>query len=407
MANVLTDSINLTTALIIGGLIGKLFGSMQNTALTHNKRMQKKTWVLISSSVTRIIILLLMLVLVQILFPFLFFIFIISNMGGILSPVGDPPLFIGYLKGIPFFWPISNLWHIWLLGLTLSIIVFYIFDSKAVQELTSNVPEMEPSVQKRVEVSGLHNLVFLIIVLAAVFISRPLFLREFVMAISAACSYFTTKKEIHDKNDFSIVPIKEVSILFLGIFVTMAPALEWISHNAMNFGLQSPGQFYWYTGALSSILDNTPTYLNFLSAASRSLINLKSATYMFPFIQCHNLPIYHGETYLLSTSYITPELYRIHHAITNPHSAVQSAIHLSNLSITHLLNEKNMVIQAISAGAVFFGAMTYIGNGPNFMVKKIAEESGVQCPSFINYILHYSVPILLPVYFLIWLIFFK
>jgi Na+/H+ antiporter NhaD and related arsenite permeases len=281
MANVLTNSINLTTALIIGGLIGKLFGSMQNTALTHNKRMQKKTWVLISSSVTRIIILLLMLVLIQILFPFLFFIFIISNMCGILSPVGDPPLFIGYLKGIPFFWPISNLWHIWLLGLTLSIIVFYIFDSKAVQELTSNVPEMEPSVQKRVEVSGLHNLVFLIIVLAAVFISRPLFLREFVMAISAACSYFTTKEEIHDKNDFSFVPIKEVSILFLGIFVTMAPALEWISHNAMNFGLQSPGQFYWYTGALSSILDNTPTYLNFLSAASRSLINLNRHVYVF------------------------------------------------------------------------------------------------------------------------------
>ncbi len=288
----------------------------------------------------------------------IFFIFVVSNIGGALTPVGDPPLFVGYLKGIPFFWSIVNLWYIWALAVAAVLIVFYLIDLKSFREMSRGNQNQALGEGEQGEVQGLHNLIFLSVVLVAVFVTHPPFLREALMVAAAAGSYLTTPSQVHRKNMFDFVPIKEVAILFAGIFITMVPALEWIGQHASGFGLGSPGEFYWMTGALSSVLDNTPTYLNLLSAAIGRFV---------------------GGSQLVSS--LPPAVL--------------------------LLSAKKVVVQAISIGAVFFGAMTYIGNGPNFMVKSISEQSGVECPPFLTYVLRYSVPILLPIFILIWLIFFR
>jgi Na+/H+ antiporter NhaD/arsenite permease-like protein len=179
---------------------------------------------------------------------------------------------------------------------------------------------------------------------------------------------------VHDKNEFNFLPLKEVAVLFLGIFATMIPALDWLELNASALGIVTPGQFFWCTGALSSVLDNAPTYLSFLSTAMGL----------------------HGGT------------------IENA-AHMQSILGLAQPSLVGLANplqpgamtfsgDSWKFVQAISLGAVFFGAMTYIGNGPNFMVKSIAEQSRVECPSFFGYVVKYSAPILIPVFYLVWLL---
>ena len=289
----------------------------------------------------------------------IFFIFIVCNIGGALTPIGDPPLFVGYLEGIPFFWPIVKLWHIWIFALVILLAVFYVVDLREFREMNKAQQEYAIEEGEQGEVVGLHNLFFLLAVMIAVFVTHPIFLREAIMLVAAAGSYFTTRSDVHKKNDFDFNPIKEVAILFAGIFITMVPALEWIGTHAEVFGLNRPGEFYWTTGALSSVLDNTPTYLNFLSAAIGRFVHAS----------------------LLSNSDVHPALY--------------------------LLSTNKDVVQAISIGAVFFGAMTYIGNGPNFMVKSISEQSGVDCPHFVSYVLRYSIPVLLPLFILVWLVFFR
>ncbi len=228
------------------------------------------------------------------------------------------------------------------------------------------------------EVSGLHNVIFLIVIIAAVFIDDPAprMLREVVMWGAALASYFTTKREIHEKNDFNFVPIEEVAILFAGIFATMVPALDWLELNAAHIGIVTPGQYFWGAGALSSVLDNAPTYLNFLSAA----FGLHGAS-------IDN--VHHMQAML---GLATPEAL----GLANPLHAGAQMITAASWRY----------VQAISIGAVFFGAMTYIGNGPNFMVKSIAEQSRAECPSFFGYVFRYSIPVLLPVFVLIWLLFF-
>ncbi|MDP1678021.1 MAG: sodium:proton antiporter [Bacteroidota bacterium] len=281
-----------------------------------------------------------------------FFIFIISNVGGSLTPIGDPPLFLGYLKGIPFWWITSRAFPIWLTAIGLLLIIFYILDLK-------NFNEQKKSVIKQIEgtdvwkIDGLINFLFLGIILLAVFIESPLFLREGVIIVTAVTSYFTTKKTIHTANHFTFHPIQEVAILFAGIFATMIPALELLRVQAQMMTSLTPSFFYWNTGLLSSFLDNAPTYLSFFSVAEGN-------------INSTSLPI--SELLLNPTfsSYLT----------------------------------------AISIGAVFFGANTYIGNGPNFMVKSIADHYKVPTPSFIRYITHYTIPFLLPVLIVIWLLFF-
>ncbi|MFB3906584.1 MAG: sodium:proton antiporter [Acidobacteriota bacterium] len=305
-----------------------------------------------------------------------FFIFIVSNMGGALTPIGDPPLFLGYLKGVPFFWILERAWLPWLVAVALVLLIFYAVDVYHFRRLPSRQREAAKAPDKS-EISGLHNVFFLLVILGAVFIEHPLMLREVIMASAAFASYFTTRHEVHRKNDFNFIPIKEVAILFAGIFATMVPALDWLELNARALGLVTPGHYYWATGALSSFLDNAPTYLNFLSAS----FGLHGA----------NLDNVHHMHLMLG--YLDPAT----GSLPNP-------LRPGAFPIT---SESWKYVQAVSIGAVFFGACTYIGNGPNFMVKSIAEQAKIACPSFFGYIAKYTIPVLIPVFILIWYLFFR
>jgi len=284
----------------------------------------------------------------------IFFIFIVSNMGGALTPIGDPPLFLGYLKGVPFMWVFLKALPMWLLGLVSVLAVFYVIDRRNFERAPAEERIRARRSREDFEFSGMHNVVFLAAILGAVFIEHPIFLREAIMIVASVASYMTTRKEVHHNNDFNFIPIKEVAILFAGIFATMIPALDWLELNGSSLRLSQPGHYYWMTGGLSSVLDNAPTYLTFLSAA-----------------------------------------FGLHHmAVDNPEH------------MKLFLSEHAAFVVAISVAAVFFGAMTYIGNGPNFMVKSIAEQARVHCPTFFGYIFKYSAPVLLPIFFVIYLIFF-
>ncbi len=331
----------------------------------------------------------------------IFFIFIVSNIGGAVTPIGDPPLFIGYLKGIPFFWSVANLWYMWMFAVAAILAVFYVIDRREFARLNKVQREFAEEMGEEGEITGLHNIVFLLIVLVAVFIQHPLFLRELIMIAAAAGSYFTTSSDIHRKNDFNFVPIKEVAILFIGIFMTMVPALEWISQNAARFGLENAGQFYWATGSLSSVLDNTPTYLNFLSAAFGVFVNHGVVQHIYDAIRVHGPAVLHGGSGGAARS--TVAVMMKYHAS----SMATGNVTMNQVSTAYLLGTRAIIVQAVSIGAVFFGAMTYIGNGPNFLVKSISEQAGVECPSFVSYILKYALPILLPVLFATWFIFFR
>ena len=280
-----------------------------------------------------------------------FFIFVVANVGGCLTPIGDPPLFLGFLQGIPFWWVAENCWPMWLLGVGLLLAIFYFVDRK--NFLRTPRPVRKPETTEETwSISGLPNLFFLAVILVAVFVEQPPFLREGLMLAAAAGSYFTTKKSVHTANQFNFHPIQEVAILFAGIFTTMMPALDWLDQGSQSLlgHHPAPGIFYWGTGLLSSALDNAPTYLGFLSAL-------------------------HGT------------------------AGAESIPSLLTTHTHHLL--------AISIAAVFFGAATYIGNGPNFMVKAIAEQNRVRMPSFLEFVLKYSLPFLLPVLVIVWLLFFR
>jgi Na+/H+ antiporter NhaD/arsenite permease-like protein len=286
-----------------------------------------------------------------------FFIFIVANVGGCLTPIGDPPLFLGFLQGIPFWWVAQKCWPMWAVGVGLLLAIFYFVDrrhfGKAENAHASGLNRTERRASGPAwKFAGLPNLFFLAVILGAIFLEKPRFLREGLMLAAAAGSYFTTKKSVHAANEFHFHPITEVAVLFAGIFATMIPALAWLDHRAdMLLGQNpSPGIFYWGTGGLSAVLDNAPTYLGFLSA----LLGVTGAA-----------------------------------------------------SVGDLLDQKTAHVLAISVGAVFFGAATYIGNGPNFMVKAIAEANRVRMPTFVEFVLKFSLPFLLPVLAAIWLIFFR
>ena len=284
-----------------------------------------------------------------------FFIFIVSNVGGALTPIGDPPLFLGYLKGVPFFWVLENVWPIWLIAVGALLALFFVLDTLNFKKAPLEVRQKETAHEEWKFLGG-HNVLFLAMIIGAVFVNHPPFLREGLMALAAFLSYVTTPKSVHESNDFNFGPIKEVAILFVGIFATMIPALEWLEKYASQIGIHSPGQFYWGSGTLSSVLDNAPTYLNFLSAA----VGLFG-----------------------SGSHAGPE------------------------AVQELLLNHSQYIQAISVGSVFFGAVTYIGNGPNFLVKSIADQSKAKTPSFFGYFFKYSLPYLIPLFAVIWYFFFR
>ena len=293
----------------------------------------------------------------------IFFIFIVSNIGGGLTPIGDPPLFLGFLKGIEFFWVIKHVWFIWLLAIAIILVIFYLFDMKNYKKALTT----KTSYTGKIEFIGKRNFLFLAIIILSVFIDPavlswvpslhplPFGIREIIMFTVAFISYKSAKPEALKGNEFNFEPIKEVAFLFVGIFATMIPALQLVAYETHKYGERLTADlFYWGTGILSAILDNAPTYLNFLSAAM-------------------------GKFGL--------SIDKFEHVKT---FEAQDPIYL----------------MAISVAAVFFGAMTYIGNGPNFMVKSISENSGIKLPSFFGYVAKYSFPILIPIFTLIWFLFF-
>ncbi len=344
----------------------------------------------------------------------IFFIFIVSNVGGSLTPIGDPPLFLGFLRGVPFFWTVTHIWYIWLPTVLVLVAVFYVFDRRNKEESlreaaedqgidvepgevpgATAVPEApgvedvaavhtpgEVSLGERrpeLEIEGKVGFAWLAVVIAAVFIDPkvipalkgtpidlhhfgvPFGIREVIMGAVAFLAYRTANPAILKGNDFNFEPIKEVGFLFIGIFLTMQPALTLIgafaAENADSLGVTS---FYFGTGVLSGVLDNAPTYVSFLSAAMGKFgIDVNVPAMVRDFALGTTLP---AETFYL---------------------------------------------QAISVASVFWGALTYIGNGPNFMVKAIAESAGVDTPSFVSYIVKYSLPILVPIYVVVWLVFFS
>jgi Na+/H+ antiporter NhaD/arsenite permease-like protein len=269
-----------------------------------------------------------------------FFIFVVSNVGGALTPIGDPPLFLGYLKGVPFFWLIRHVLVQWLVTVGAILAAFYLFDRRSFSGMPDSLQDDAEGVRAPWQIEGRINLVFLLAIVGAVFIPERFMLREVVMIASACASLLLTPKPVHAQNAFSFGPIKEVAFLFIGIFATMMPALDYLRMHGQEFGVVHPLQYYFACGALSSVLDNAPTYVNFLQLAQAT-----SGT-------------------------------------ANP---------------VHLLGAQPLLVIGVSLGAVFFGAMTYIGNGPNLMVKSIAHDAGVRCPTFFGYILKYSLPILLPI----------
>lgn len=278
-----------------------------------------------------------------------FFIFIVSNVGGCLTPVGDPPLFLGYLTGVPFWWVAEKCWPIWLTGVGILLAMFYFVDSRNYAKAPKPVRD-ELTREERWHFDGKVNLIFLAVILGAVFVNQPPFLREILMIAAAAGSYLTTGKPVHEANQFTFHPVKEVAILFIGIFGTMMPALDWLSLNAGKLSHPAPGLFYFGSGTLSSVLDNAPTYLSFLSA-----------------------------------------LFGV---------ANSNDIHF-------VLAQHPVAIMAISVGSVFFGANTYIGNGPNFMVKAIADHQKVHTPTFVGYVARYTIPFMLPMLVVVWFFFFR
>ncbi len=286
-------------------------------------------------------------------FHIVFFIFIVSNVGGCLTPIGDPPLFLGYLKGVPFFWTMENLIEEWAIAVLGLIGIFYLFDRRNFLRAPAAVRHAETG-RETWRFDGMQNIFFLVAILVAVFLEHPVGLREVIMLGAAAGSYLTTRKSVHEANDFTFGPIKEVAWLFLGIFATMVPALDYLEGHAHSLPLTTPERFYWATGALSGVLDNAPTYLTFLAAA----------------LGLHDLSITDRQ-------------------------------HVAEIFVT----QHGDFLAAISLGAVFFGAMTYIGNGPNFMVKAIAQHAKVSVPTFFGYFFRFALPILVPFFFLVSLFF--
>ncbi|MBR9974214.1 MAG: sodium:proton antiporter [Bacteroidetes bacterium] len=330
-----------------------------------------------------------------------FFIFIVSNIGGALTPIGDPPLFLGYLKGIPFFWVMENVWHIWLLTMGIILGVFIAVDTYFYRKMPEEVRELQAAVDDVTKLQGMHNIGFLLAILVAVFIQDPPFVREFIMIAAAAGSYYTTKKPVHQANNFTFFPIKEVGFLFLGLFATMVPALDWLELNAMALGITQPGQFYWGTGILSSFLDNAPTYLNFLSAQIGLLVRPE-------LVQQVQEVVANGALQAPNFAQYSQEVRTTVETLAHYHAGMVAVgnVPVDDINVSYLISMQPLYVMAISVAAVFFGAMTYIGNAPNFMVKAIAEQEGAIMPSFFGYLLRFAIPILLPIFLLVWLLYF-
>ena len=306
-----------------------------------------------------------------------FFIFLVSNIGGCLTPVGDPPLLMGFMRGVPFTWSL-RLFPVLVFNMVILLTVFYFIDRRAYRR--DIALGMRPDISKPTttfKVNGLHNIIFMIMIVAGVVLSGvlpgmkafqnadgsvisipifrsvrlavPTLIEIVIILVAAFLSFKTTKSDVRTKNHFTWGAIEEVAVLFIGIFITMQPALMILKSKGAELGLTKPLEMFWATGALSSFLDNTPTYLVFLTTAGTL-----------------------GATSGIATTVGTVAF---------------------------------KMLMAISCGAVFMGANTYIGNAPNFMVKSISDENGIKMPSFFGYMLC-SLKFLIPVFIIDTLVFF-
>lgn len=298
----------------------------------------------------------------------LFFIAAVANCGGLLTPLGDPPLFLLFLRGAPFTW-FLHLLPEWAFVGAILLIVYYLVDSYYYKKedwvnLSADAREVEP-----IRITGKINFLFLLgVILSVAFVNdgfipamksnpeigyeAPMwlkFLREIILLLLISLSLYSTQKKVREQNKFSWRPIIEVAVVFLGIFITMVPTMLYLAKNAASFGFSEPWQFYYAAGSLSSFLDNAPTAVAFHGVAV-GLVN-------------------------------------------------------GGQAIAEIAGIPEILLKAIAMGSVFFGAMTYIGNGPNFMVKAIAEESGIKMPSFFGYMFKFSLIVLLPIYILVQLLF--
>lgn len=331
-----------------------------------------------------------------------FFIFVVSNVGGCLTPIGDPPLFLGYLNAVPFWWITTRAWPAWLVGVGLLLAMFYAVDRRNYTRAPKRVREVmaEPADQWRFE--GLANLGFLAVILGSVFIHRPLFLREGLMMGAAVASYFTTRPQVHQANEFNFHPIREVAVLFAGIFATMMPALDWLQTHAGSLGAPTPGLFFWGTGLLSSVLDNAPTYLSYLSATVGSFVRPDAVTALQQHVQQHGADL----TGLgLAGGSSVAEVLRHYHA--GDLAARRLSPEVAKAALLLADPTASRVLLAVSIGAVFFGANTYIGNGPNFMVKSIADHQKAHTPTFLGYVFKFTLPYMVPMLAVVWWLFFR
>jgi Na+/H+ antiporter NhaD/arsenite permease-like protein len=291
----------------------------------------------------------------------LFFIAIVANCGGLLSPLGNPPLLILYLRGAPFAW-FLNLFGEWLVTNTLLLIIYFIVDSHYHKKEPAEALERDKTNISPLKLRGRINFIFIIgVVLSIAFLNNRYisiisnnhyysFIRESVIIAMAVLSLLFTPQLIRDSNNFTWEPIKEVGFLFFGIFITMVPCILFLESNAKSIGITAPFQFYYYSGLLSSFLDSAPAALVFHSLA----LGLKGN---------------------------------------------QSGLIIAGIP--------ELLLRAISVGATLFGGFTYIGNGPNFMVKAVAESSNIKMPGFFGYIFKFSLIVLLPVYILIQILFMR
>ncbi|MFH2074606.1 MAG: sodium:proton antiporter [Pseudomonadota bacterium] len=349
-----TPAVNVTL-LLIGTLLASLIGTTGASMLLIRPILRSNSWRRFKVH------------------TIVFFIFLVSNIGGGLTPIGDPPLFLGFLHGVPFFWTFKLLPEVAFAAATL-LVLYFILDSfyyRKEEHSGRKVTEAEP-----LQIQGAHNFIYLAGIIGGVLFSGLVHIgevnifgvhqstanlvRDGLLIAMGLASLASTKKAIREGNEFGWGPILEVAYLFAGIFMTIIPALAILkagTEGALGFlvrAVQTPAHYFWAAGLLSSFLDNAPTYLTFFSSAL-------------------------GKFY--------------------PGLAEADAV-------ARLIVEKIPYLAAIAIGSVFMGANTYIGNAPNFMVKSIAEEAGVAMPSFFGYIFKYSIPILIVLFILITFVFF-
>ena len=306
-------------------------------------------------------------------FMVVFFIFLVANVGGSLTPLGDPPLFLGFLHGVSFVWTLNIMPHMVVVSILL-LVIYFLLDSYHYRKEGVQAPD--DGVKEPLKLVGIHNFIFLAGIVGAVLMSgivdwgdvttlgihRALqdWVRDGLLIGMGILSMVTTSITIREDNDFTWFPIIEVAYLFIGIFITMIPCLLILKaglKGELAFliqGVNRPVHYFWVTGALSAFLDNAPTYLTFFNTALGS--------FFAGMTEAEAVPL--------------------------------------------LMTDKAVYLKAISTGAVFFGAVSYIGNAPNFMVRSIAEEAGTPMPSFFGYIIRFSLLFLIPIFVIVTLIFF-